>query len=96
MEAQCLAEEAFMFRKPTRILLSALSLVTGVLATSTAAMADPPWARGGRGFHHGGPPAWAPAHGDRRHREFGGSERSYRGARFYEQRRSGGYRGNGY
>ncbi|GJE45859.1 hypothetical protein [Methylobacterium soli] len=85
-----------MFRKPAVILFSALALAGGVLGTSTAAMADPPWARGERGFHHGGPPGWAPAHGWRRHHEFGGHGRSYRGARFYENRRFGGHRGYGY
>ena len=85
-----------MFRKPAVILFSALALAGGVLGTSTAAMADPPWARGERGFHHGGPPAWAPAHGWRRHHEFGGHGRSYRGARFYEDRRFGRHRGYGY
>ena len=38
-----------MFRKPALILLSALTVAASVLGTSTAAMTDPPWARGGRG-----------------------------------------------
>lgn len=81
-----------MLRKSTLILFSALTLTGGILGTSTAAMADPPWARGGRGYERGGPPPWAPAHGYRRHREFGGYERSYRGTRYDEGRRYGGYR----
>lgn len=85
-----------MFRKPTLILFSALTLAGGALGTSTAAMADPPWARGERGFHHGGPPGWAPAYGYRRLREFGGYDRSYRGMRFDEGRQFGGRRGFGY
>ena len=61
-----------MLRKPTLILLSALGFAGGVLGAPSAAMADPPWARGGRWLHHGGPPPLAPAHGWRRKHEFGG------------------------
>ncbi|GJE13542.1 MULTISPECIES: hypothetical protein [Methylobacterium] len=82
-----------MFRKPMLAVIGALTLAGGVLGTSTAAMADPPWARGERGFRHGGPPPWAPAHGYRRHREFGGYGR--RDVRIYEGRRYGGYGGYG-
>jgi hypothetical protein len=52
------------------------------LDASSAAMADPPWARGERGFRHGGPPPWAPAYGYRHHRESGGYGR--RDTRIYE------------
>ncbi|MCX4197694.1 hypothetical protein OMR07_20930 [Methylobacterium organophilum] len=79
-----------MIRTPTLILLGTLALAGGILGSSSTAMADPPWARGERGFRHGGPPPWAPAHGYRRQHEFGGYGR--RDARFYEGRRYGGYR----
>ncbi|MER2266676.1 hypothetical protein [Methylobacterium oxalidis] len=78
-----------MLRTPTLILFSALTLA-GVVGTSTAALADPPWARGGHGYRHGGPPPWAPAHGWRRKHEFSGY--GYRGSRYGEGRRYGGYR----
>lgn len=83
-----------MVRTPTFILLGALTLAGAVLGTSSAALADPPWARGERGFRHGGPPPWAPAHGYRRHRDFGGYGRRY--GRVFEERRYGGYRYNRY
>jgi hypothetical protein len=75
---------------------SALAVVSvavalGAVAGPTAALADPPWARG-YGDHRGGPPAWAPAHGWRRHHEFGGYDRPYRGSRFYGERRIERYR----
>ncbi|MBD8907500.1 hypothetical protein MZTS_12395 [Methylorubrum zatmanii] len=79
-----------MIRKPTLTVLGALVLAGAVLGSSSAAMADPPWARGERGLRHGGPPPWAPAHGYRRHREFGGYGR--RDVRIYEGRRYGGSR----
>ncbi|KAA0113826.1 hypothetical protein CIW48_29240 [Methylobacterium sp. P1-11] len=60
-----------MFRKLMLAVFGALTLAGGIIGASSAAMADPPWARGERGFRHGGPPPWAPAHGYRRHREFG-------------------------
>lgn len=85
-----------MFRRPTLILLSVAAMAAGVLSTSTAALADPPWARGERGYRHGGPPPWAPAHGYRRHHEFGGYDRPYRGSRFSERRRFDGDRGYRY
>ncbi|CAO4145922.1 hypothetical protein [Methylorubrum aminovorans] len=85
-----------MLRKPTLTLLSVLAFAAGIVGTTTAAMADPPWARGGRGLHHGGPPPWAPAHGWRRKHEYGGHYgRSYRGSR-YGERRYGGYGGYRY
>ena len=78
---------------PLSTILAAAFLTTGVLATSTAALADPPWARGGHGYRHGGPPPWAPAHGWRRkHERFGyGYDRPYRAMRHREYR-YGGYR----
>ncbi|SOR30270.1 conserved protein of unknown function, putative exported protein [Methylorubrum extorquens] len=78
-----------MLRKPTLTLLSVLAFAGGILGTTSAAMADPPWARGGgRGFHHGGPPPWAPAHGWRRKHDFGGyGGRSYRSSRYDDGRR---------
>lgn len=82
-----------MNRKRVLLLLGALTLAGGVLGPSSAALADPPWARGERDFRHGGPPPWAPAHGYRRHRDFGGYGR--RDLRLYERHRSGVY-GNGY
>lgn len=81
-----------MIHRPTVLLLGALTLAGGILGTSSAAMADPPWARGERGFRHGGPPPWAPAHGYRRHREFGGYGYGRRDVRVYEGRRYGGDR----
>ncbi|MBB2963705.1 hypothetical protein [Methylobacterium sp. R2-1] len=78
-----------MLRKPTLTLLSVLAFAGGILGTTSAAMADPPWARGGRGFHHGGPPPWAPAHGWRRKHEFGGH---YGRSRYDERRRYDRYR----
>lgn len=83
-----------MFRKPLLVALGVMTLAGGVFAASSPALADPPWARGERGFRHGGPPPWAPAHGYRRHREFGGYGR--RDVRIYEGRRYGGYGGYGY
>lgn len=83
-----------MFRTPTLFLLGALTLAGGVLGTSSAALADPPWARGERGFRPGDPPAWAPAHGYRRHRDMGGYGR--RDARVFEERRYRGYRDDRY
>ncbi|MFC6790961.1 hypothetical protein ACFQE0_15875 [Methylobacterium komagatae] len=80
-----------MIRTSMLAMLGALTLAGGAIATSSAALADPPWARGERGFRHGGPPPWAPAHGYRRHREFGSYGR--RDVRIYEGRRYGGYRG---
>lgn len=79
-----------MIRKPMLLLFGTLTLTGGVFGMSSAALADPPWARGGeRGFQHGGPPPWAPAHGYRRHREFGyGGSRA---VRVYGSRRYGGY-----
>jgi len=82
-----------MFRKSTLAALGALTLAVGVVGATSPAMADPPWARGERGFRHGGPPPWGPAHGYRRHREFGGYGR--RDVRIYEGRRYGGYGGYG-
>ncbi|MGU3340747.1 hypothetical protein ACLBXJ_22255 [Methylobacterium mesophilicum] len=80
-----------MSRKTMLAMLSVLTLAGGAIGTSSAALADPPWARGERGFRHGGPPPWAPAHGYRRHREFGDYGR--RDVRIYEGRRYGGDRG---
>ncbi len=80
-----------MFRKPMLAVLGVLTLAGGAIGTSSAALADPPWARGERGFRHGGPPPWAPAHGYRRNREIGGY--GGRDVRFYEGRRYGGYGG---
>ncbi|MBE7199568.1 MAG: hypothetical protein INR70_17445 [Parafilimonas terrae] len=82
-----------MVRKSMLAAFGALTLAVGVVGATSPAMADPPWARGERGFRHGGPPAWAPAHGYRRHREFGGYGR--RDVRIYEGRRYGGYGGYG-
>ncbi|WP_457108267.1 hypothetical protein [Methylobacterium sp. P5_C11] len=79
-----------MIRTTILILLGTLTVAGGVLGSSSAALADPPWARGERGFRHGGPPPWAPAHGYRRHRDFGGYGR--RDVRVIEGRRFGGYR----
>ena len=39
-----------MLRKPTLTLLSVLAFAGGILGTSSAALADPPWARGGRSY----------------------------------------------
>ncbi|ACB80329.1 MULTISPECIES: hypothetical protein [Methylorubrum] len=81
-----------MLRKPTLTLLSVLAFAGGILGTSSAALADPPWARGGRGFHHGGPPPWAPAHGWRRKHEYGGGYgRSYGRSRYDAGPRYGRY-----
>src|SRR5689334_24362752 len=41
-----------MIRRPPR---STLFPYTTLFRSSTAALADPPWARGDRGYHHGGP-----------------------------------------
>ncbi|KQQ31157.1 hypothetical protein ASF53_00070 [Methylobacterium sp. Leaf123] len=77
-----------MLRKSTLTLLSVLAFAGGILGTSSAAMADPPWARDGRGFHRGGPPPWAPAHGWRRKHDFGGHYgRPYRDSRYGAGRR---------
>lgn len=78
-------------RKSTLAIIAALAFTAELAGTTSAALADPPWARGGRGFHHGGPPPWAPAHGWRRKHEYGGYGRSYGGSQHYEGRRFGGY-----
>jgi hypothetical protein len=44
-----------MFRKSTLAALGALTLAVGVVGAASPAMADPPWARGERGFRHSGP-----------------------------------------
>ncbi len=76
-------------RRSTLSLLAALAFTGGLVATTSVALADPPWAREGRGFHHGGPPPWAPAHGWRRKHEYGGYGygRSDRYSRYGEGRR---------
>lgn len=79
-----------MRSKPTLTVVSLLAFAGGLLVATPAALADPPWARGGKGYHRGGPPPWAPAHGWRRkHAYDGGYGRSYRGFRSYEGRRYG-------
>ncbi|AWN49129.1 hypothetical protein DK419_24535 [Methylobacterium terrae] len=60
----------------------------GLLSATTAAQADPPWARGGYGEVRGGPPSWAPAHGWRRKVERRGDDRPYRAMRYREEGRS--------
>jgi hypothetical protein len=78
-----------MSRKTMLTVLGAVTLSVGIFGASSSAMADPPWAHGERGFRQGGPPPWAPAHGYRRHRDFGGYGR--RDVRIYEGHRYGGY-----
>ncbi|KMO38158.1 hypothetical protein VQ03_17830 [Methylobacterium tarhaniae] len=74
---------------------TAMAAATGLFGATTAAQADPPWARGGYGETRGGygevrggPPAWAPAHGWRRKMERWGDDRPYRATRYREERRS--------
>lgn len=69
--------ENFVKRRPAA-LSAALTLT--LLAVSTPALADPPWARGGHGFRHG-PPPWAPAHGWRRKHAFERYGYAYRAPR---------------
>ncbi|MGX7704475.1 hypothetical protein [Methylobacterium sp. Gmos1] len=71
---------------------TAMVAATGLFGGTSAARADPPWARGGYGEVRGGPPAWAPAHGWRRNAERRmdrwGDDRPYRAMRYREERRS--------
>ncbi|MCX4194159.1 hypothetical protein OMR07_00295 [Methylobacterium organophilum] len=82
-----------MVRGPSLPVLGAMTLAGDVFAASSPALADPPRARGVRGFRHGGPPPWAPAHGYHRHRGFGGCGRRH--VRTCEERRYGGFGGYG-
>lgn len=59
------------------------AVATLVTAGSTTAEAKPKWKGGHHGYHRGGPPPWAPAHGYRRKHERGYSyRRGYDGPRW--------------
>ena len=68
------------------VLAAAAFVAAGAFATlgSSEAEAKPKWKHKHHGYHHGGPPPWAPAHGYRRKHERSYSyRRSYDGPRGY-------------
>ncbi|AWB22061.1 hypothetical protein DA075_14960 [Methylobacterium currus] len=81
-----------MRRTVLPLAFTAMVAATGLFGATSAARADPPWARGGYGEFRGGPPAWAPAHGWRRKMERRmdrwDDDRPYRTMRYREERRS--------